>query len=84
MHHSINSKLIGLSFLVHFILRTSAIFAVEGAPSGGGRNRLAGETGGDREGPSPPGPVNSISWGDPIYNKMGPFYLSWTVFQQLK
>ena len=30
VHHSINSKLTGLSFLVHFILRTSAIFAVEG------------------------------------------------------
>ena len=30
MHNRMNSKLIGLSFLVHFILRTSAIFAVEG------------------------------------------------------
>ena len=51
---------------------------------------MAGETGGrgDREGPSPPGPINSISWvgpgRDPIYNKMDPFNFSWTVFQQLQ
>ena len=49
---------------------------------------MAGETGGgDRGGPSPPGPINFISWvrpGDPIYNKMGHFYFSWTVFQQLQ
>ena len=51
---------------------------------------MAGETGGggDREGPSSPGPINSISWvgpgRDPKYNKMGPFYFSWAVFQQLQ
>ena len=43
----------------------------------GWRNR------GDREGPSPPVPINSISWvgpgRDPIYNKMGPFYFSWAI-----
>ena len=36
--------------------------------------------GGDREGSSPPGPIDSISWVEPgktqyIPNKMGPFYL---------
>ena len=41
---------------------------------------MAGETGGggDREGPSPPGPINFTSWGDPegpIYNENGPFLL---------
>ena len=50
---------------------------------------MAEETGGgDREGPSPPDPINSISWvgpgRDPIYNTMGPFYFAWTVFQQLQ
>ena len=40
----------------------------------GWRNR------GDREGPSPPGPINFISWvgpggGGPIYNENGPFLL---------
>ena len=44
----------------------------------GWRNR------GDREGPSPPGPINSISWvgpeGDQYIAKMGHFYFSWTVF----
>ena len=29
------------------------------------RKGMAGETGGDREGPSPPGPINSISWEGP-------------------
>ena len=48
---------------------------------------MAGEPVGGGEGPSPPGPINFISWvgpGGPIYNKMGPFYFSWTVFQQLQ
>ena len=42
---------------------------------------MAGETGGgggDREGSSPPGPINSISWvgpGEQIYNENGPFLL---------
>ena len=40
---------------------------------------MAGETGGgDWEGPSPPGPINSISWvgpGDPVYHENGPFLL---------
>ena len=50
---------------------------------------MAGETGeGDREGPSPPGPINFTSWvgpgGDQYITKMGPFYFSWAVFQQLK
>ena len=39
---------------------------------------MAGETGGDREGPSPPGPIIFLSWVGPggtyIYlTKMGPF-----------
>ena len=36
---------------------------------------MAGETGRDREGPSPPGPIISISsgGGGPIYNENGPF-----------
>ena len=54
----------------------------------GGSSRMAGETGVDREGPSPPGPSNSISWvgpgGTPYITKMGPSYFSWTVFQQLQ
>ena len=33
--------------------------------SGLGGDRMAGETGLDREGPSPPGPSNSISWVGP-------------------
>ena len=45
---------------------------------------MAGETGVNREEPSPPGPINSISWvgpgGDPIYNENGPFYVSWLFF----
>ena len=51
---------------------------------------MAGETGGggDREGPSPPGPINFNSWvgpgGTQYIKKMGPFYFSWTVFQQLQ
>ena len=49
---------------------------------------MAGETGVDREGPSPPGPINSIAWVGPggthYITKMGPFYLSWTVSQQLQ
>ena len=50
---------------------------------------MAVETvGGDWEGPSPPGPINSISWvgpgGTQFITKMGPFYFSWTVFQQLQ
>ena len=43
-------------------------------PSHGWRNR----GGGDREGPFPPGPINSISWvgpGGQIYNENGPFLL---------
>ena len=40
--HSINSKLIGLSFLAHFILRTSsAVFAV-GGPLGGELSKRQG------------------------------------------
>ena len=31
----------------------------------GGSSRMAGETGVDREGPSPPGPSNSIFWVGP-------------------
>ena len=51
----------------------------------GWRNR----EGRDREGPSPPGPINSISWlgvGGPNITiaKMGPSYFSWAVFQQLQ
>ena len=34
-------------------------------PNGRGRGGMAGETGVDREGPSPPGPINSISWVGP-------------------
>ena len=37
---------------------------------------MAGETGEDREGPSPPGPINFLSWvgpGGPNYNENGPF-----------
>ena len=50
---------------------------------------MAGETGwGDREGPSPPGLINSVSWVEPggtqNITKMGLFYFSWTVFQQLR
>ena len=44
--------------------------------------------GGDRERPSPPGPINSISWvgpgGTQYTTKMVPFYFSSTVFQQLQ
>ena len=39
---------------------------------------MAGETGVDQEGPSPPGPSNSISWvgpGDLMYNENVPFLL---------
>ena len=47
-----------------------------------------GENGVDREGPSPPGPINSISWvgprGTQYITKMRPFYFSWTVFEQLQ
>ena len=46
---------------------------------------MAGETGGDREGPSPPGPVNSSSWVGPgggteyitkwaLFTSLGPFF----------
>ena len=49
---------------------------------------MAGETEGDREGPSAPGPINSITWVEPGWTqnitKMGPFYFSWTVFQLLQ
>ena len=50
---------------------------------------MAGETGVDQEGPSPPGPIDFISWvgpggGTQYVTKMGPFYLSWIVFQQLQ
>ena len=49
---------------------------------------MAGETGVDREGPSPPDSINSVSWVGPgetqYIIKMGPFYFSWTVFQQLQ
>ena len=49
---------------------------------------MAGETGRDREGPSPPGLTNSISWvrpgGTQYITKMGPFYYSLTVFQQFQ
>ena len=52
------------------------------------RDSMAGETGVDREGPSPPGPINSVSWvgpgGTQYITKMGPFYFSWTVFQHLQ
>ena len=52
----------------------------------GWRNRGGG--GGDREGPSPPVPMNSISWvgpgGTKYITKMGPFYFSLTVIQQLQ
>ena len=54
------------------------------------RRIMAGETGGggegDREGPSPPGPINSISWvgpGDPIYNENGPFLLLFDCFSAI-
>ena len=40
-----------------------------------------GETEGDREGPFPPGPMTR---GELYITKMGPFYFSWTVFQQLQ
>ena len=30
-----------------------------------GHDNMAGEIEGDREGPSPPGPINSISWVGP-------------------
>ena len=43
-----------------------------------GYPRMAGETGVDREGPSPPAPlIPSPGWdpGDPIYNENGPFLL---------
>ena len=47
-----------------------------------------GETGVNREGPSPPGPINSISWvgpgGDPIYNENRPFLILLECFQQLQ
>ena len=41
---------------------------------------MAGETGRDREGPSPLGPINSMSWVGPgrdqyVYNENGPFLL---------
>ena len=49
---------------------------------------MAGETGRDREGRSPPGPINSISWvgprGTQYIAKIDPFYFSWTVFQQFQ
>ena len=54
---------------------------------------MAGETGGGgggREGPSPPasGPHQfhflGGTRGDQYITKMGPFYLSWTVFQQFQ
>ena len=50
---------------------------------------MVAETGGTERGPSPPGPINSISWVGPGgpnigITKMGPFYFSWTVFQQLQ
>ena len=48
---------------------------------------MAGETGGgDREGPSPPGPINFISWvgpGGPIYNENGPFLLLLNCFSAI-
>ena len=47
------------------------------APHRHHQNAMAGETGGDREGPSPPGPINSIAWvgpgGTQYITKMGPF-----------
>ena len=36
---------------------------------------MAGETGGDREEPSPPGPINFISWVGPDIYQNGPFLL---------
>ena len=49
---------------------------------------MAGETGRDWEGPSPPGPINSISWvgpeGTQYITKMGPFYFFWAVFQHFQ
>ena len=51
---------------------------------------MAGETGGggDRQGPSPPDPTNSISWvgpgGTQYITKMDPFYFSLAVFQQVQ
>ena len=53
-------------------------------PNHGWRNR------GDREVPSPPGPINFISWVEHRWTqyicitKMDPFYFCWTVFQQLQ
>ena len=48
---------------------------------------MAGETGGGgRERPSPPGPINSISWldpGDPIYNENEAFLLLLDVFSAI-
>ena len=42
MDHSVNNKLIGLSFLAHFILRTSAIFSVEGGGTFLQQNKVQG------------------------------------------
>ena len=51
------------------------------------RQAMAGETGRDREGPSPPGPINFTSCvgpgGTKYITKIDPFYFSWAVFQQL-
>ena len=48
---------------------------------------MAGETGGDREGYSPPGPIISISWVGPggtnIYNENGPFLLLFDCFSAI-
>ena len=41
---------------------------------------MAGETGRDREGPSPPGPINSISWVGPGGPKVKG---KWTLFASL-
>ena len=44
-----------------------------------------GGGGGDREGPSPPGPISFTSWGDlggPIYNENGPFLLLLDCFSE--
>ena len=49
---------------------------------------MAGETGVDREGPSPPDPINSISWvgleGTQYVMKMAPLTSLGLFFQQLQ
>ena len=67
---------------IRSVRRCQALFVRRGqvAPGDSRAADMPGETGGGGtgEGPSPPGPINSISWvgpgGTQYITKMGPFY----------